>query len=155
MDIEFSAAIDSVKVKVNNAGGHVIRTCEMKFSRAFDDMIAAGLRGEARHALEALRSHGMEQVVLPLDAVSAQGTLVGGNDSRVIVPHMIGVKATCKANDISPPSIELTFSALWSEDVWVFLGRYAGAYVEITLTERQLSMPLTTPTEAKGGGGRA
>lgn len=150
MDIEIIAAIESVKVKTKSVDGHLIRTCEMKFSREFDDVIAAGLRGEARRALEALRNHGMEQVVLPLDAVNVQGVMVAADD-RVVVPKMVGVKAICTCGDAdsnAPPSIDLVFTALWSESVWLFLGRYAGAAIELKMSDRQLGLPLPVPVEA-------
>jgi hypothetical protein len=152
MEIEFSAAVDSVKVKVKNIDGFIVRSCEMKFSCEFDAAIARAISPEALVALNALRDHGMEQVVLPLDAVNVSGTLLGGSGVPVEIPQMLGMKATCKEGDAEsgePPQIDLVFSCLWSEAVWMFLGRHAGARVQMTTVDRQLSMELPVPAEAQ------
>lgn len=150
IECKFTAAIDSVKVKVKEQDEFVIRLVEMKFSTILDTAIAAALGDDAKTALAALENHGMEKVVLPLDALTVTGELRSGTGAVVDVPQLAGVNATCEAGkDEGPPTIAFLFRALWSEPVWIFLGKYTGAYVDLDLKPRQLSMELPVPAEAQ------
>ena len=110
------------------------------------------LGDSAPTVLKALQDYSIKQAVLPLDAINAKGELVDRNDGTVVeIPSMLGVKAVCTAGNPEkqePPMIDLVFSSLWSESVWVFLGRHAGAYVEIQINDRQLGLKLPVPVES-------
>lgn len=142
-DVEFMTSIKSIKVKVTEKNSIVQRRCVVVLEREFDDMMAAGLGGEARSALEALRDGGMTSCVLPIEGINARGRFVTTADS-VEVGELVGVKATGKASadDEFPPSIALELDMPWDEAAWVFLGRHSGGFAHLTLSQRQGSLPL-------------
>lgn len=145
IDVDFEAGIKAIKLKVKTKDGVAARTCTMVLEREFDDLIAAGLGGDARKALLSLRDHGLESCVLPLDSVDAEGKLVAPDAKSISIGALKGVKATGQAGAKSeePPSLLLEFEFVWNEQAWVFLGRYCGGVAQVSLKARQLTLAGT------------
>lgn len=153
MEFKFNAAIEKVSVKLKEIDGHEIKAVEMTFGCLFEPMIARAISGEAPTVLLALENHGLDKAVIPIDAVDVRGVLRNSStDEFVAIARLRGITATGtagNAEDGSPPWVSLKFSALWTREAWVFLGEFHGAYVEIDLADRQTSLPLVVPAEAK------
>lgn len=143
IDLTISAAITKVSVVTIQKDSVVRRVCRMVLSREFDSTIAAALGGDATTALEALKSHGISEVTLPIDTIEASCKMVSVSQT-VTIPVLHGRKAKGKAGDDDkelPPSIKLEFQFEFFEPAWVFLGRNAAAWTEATLSETQPSLP--------------
>jgi hypothetical protein len=146
-DLQLVASVKSIKVKVKKSKSNVyVRTCTAVFEREFDFEIAAALGGDAREALEALRSGGMKSCVLPMDRVNVQGTLRSSDgDDTVDLAELDGVKATGVADETEgdfPPSILLEFDFAFNEPAWVFLGKHCGSLAFLTCRRRQLDLAV-------------
>lgn len=148
IDITLSADITAVKVKTKEVDGQVTRKCQMALRREFDDLLAAGLGGDARKVLASLRERGIESCVIPLDAIDARGKLDSGYQA-VTIGQLTGIKATAKAGeDDAPPTIVLEFEFAWQETAWLFLGRNCGLGCELELVQRQQELPGVTTKPA-------
>jgi len=151
MDIELSASIAKVALSTKDLAGLVIRKCKMAFDREFDDTIAAAIGSGAKKALAGLRAHDLEKVVMGIDGVNVSARLRCGEDT-VSVGACRGDKATCKAGeDDDPPTIRLTFETVYNDDVWSFLGRNCGGYVELEFKDTQLTLSGTVTKMGDGG----
>ncbi len=155
-DVQIGAWLKSLRIKVKQKDGVILRKCSVVLEREFDDEIAAGLRGDARQALEGLRDGGMSEVKMKIDRIDAFGRFVVRDDS--VEFELRGVQAVGRAadDDGMPPSISLEFEFPFHEAAWTFLGRHAGVFAEITFTQRQQELPGVvevnfTTTKAKKG----
>lgn len=149
-DIQIQAGIRNVTVKVKTKDGVTRRRCRMVLEREFDAVIASGLGDDARAALLALETGGMESCVLPMDAVQADAELSAGMGEVIEIKALVGVKATGAAPKDSeegdmPPSIKLEFEFGFDVAAWTFLGQHAGTTVVLTLRRKQLELTGTKP----------
>lgn len=141
-DIQLSAAVSKVSVKVKSKDGITVRTCKITLEREFDIVIAAGLGGDAKQSLLALETGGMESCVLPMDAVVADAMLTAGDGDSVRIRHLSGVKAkgSASSEDGFPPSIKLEFEFPFQTDAWVFFGKSCGTTADILLKRAQMEL---------------
>jgi hypothetical protein len=151
IDVSFSAQISKVSVSVTAKDGVIKRTCKLVLAREFDDLLAAGLKGDARVALKSLRAGGLSEAVLPIDGIVASGTLVAmGGECHIPDLHGLTAKARAAKEEGEPPSIKLEFAFDFAEKSWLFLGRNCSAQAEITI--RSLQTEMEFPVGAKGNG---
>lgn len=148
-DIELLAALAKVTLRVEDHEGQLLRRMRLALDREFDDELAAGIGKGAQKALKLLVAKDVQKCTIGLDAVEANADLVATRSDRVAlkqeriaIGQLRGVLATCaapkEAGDVT--HIRLEFEAPYSDDVWAFLGRHCGAYVQITFTRRQLEL---------------
>jgi len=141
MDIEIAASIAKVTLQTKSIASLVIRRCKMAFDREFDAEIASALGSGARKALAALKAGDLEQCTLSIDRVNVEAKLVCGKD-KVSIRACHGEKATAKAgkDPEDPPTIRLAFEAVYTDDVWSFLGRNCGSHVQLAFKDTQLTL---------------
>lgn len=145
IDIQLQFGIRNVTVKVKTKDGVTRRKCRMVLEREFDAVIAAGLGENAREALVALETGGMESCVLPMDAVQADAMLTAELGECVTIKNLVGVKATGtratgEDGDELPPSVKMEFEFTFATDAWAFLGQHAGGTAVLLLKRRQLEL---------------
>lgn len=153
MDIEIAASIAKVTLVMKGVNALIVRRCKMAFDREFDPEIAAALGSGAKKALAALRAGDLEKCVISIDRVNVEANLVCGKD-KVAIKACHGEKATCKAgkDQEDPPSIRLEFQAMYTDDVWSFLGRNCGSYVHLAFKDTQLTLGGTVTRGPFDGG---
>jgi len=141
MDIEIAASIAKVTLKTKSVAALVIRRCNMAFDREFDTEIAAALGSGAKKALAALKAGDLQECHISIDRVNVEAKLVCGKD-KVTIKACHGEKAVCKAGKEpeDPPTIRLAFEAVYTDDVWSFLGRNCGSYVQLAFKDTQLTL---------------
>jgi len=147
-DLQLQAGIRSVNVKVRSKDGVTRRKCRMVLEREFDTVIAAGLGADARAALLALETGGMESCVLPMDGLEADAQLTAELGEHIEIKGLIGVKAKAskpagKDGDELPPSIKLEFEFAFDVAAWTFLGQHAGTTAVLLLKRKQLELAGT------------
>ena len=146
--------IKSVKVKVVEHDGRVIRRCRVVLVHDFDEDIAAELGKDAKRVRESLVDGGVTKAELPIERVVAAGAFTtreaGAKQFGVQVGIMVGVKAVATAakNDADPPTIAFEFEFNWQEDAWVFLGRHCTAIADVVLTKAQGSLGFGESAQA-------
>jgi hypothetical protein len=145
-ELQCEAAIENVTIKAKVGKiGTVMKRCRIKLSREFDALIARAIGGDALDFLESVSSGAVEKVVMPIDAVVAEGTLRALGGEQVTIKALYGVKATATApkEDEDPPLIRMDFDFGYDGEVWRFLGDHAGAVASVTITPAQLEIPGT------------
>lgn len=150
-DTEIRAEIKSAKVKVTEDGSFKFRMVRMALEREFDDELAAIIGGDARTALDCLREGGMSKAILPIDAISARGVLVG--KERIEIERISGMKVTCsigkaKQDETAPLKVKMEFEFKFDKAAWSLLGDETGDTVSLTLTRNQLDLPGTSKAPA-------
>jgi hypothetical protein len=148
-DQEIRAEVMSAKVKVTEDGNFKFRMVRMVLVRDFDDEAAAIIGGDSRIALDCLRQRGMTKAILPIDAVSARGVLVG--KERIEIERISGMKVTCslgkaKEDEAAPIKVKLEFEFKFQKEAFALLGDETGDTVSLTLTRNQLDLPGTSKT---------
>lgn len=140
-DIELTANLAKVTLRVEAHDGVIVRRMRLALDRELDAELAHGLGKGATKARGLLVAHDVEKCTLGLGAVEAIAALVAAKD-KIKIGQLRGTKATLTAAEDSDgtPAARLEFEAPYSDDVWAFLGRHCGAYVQITFTRRQLEL---------------
>jgi len=133
--------IKTVKVRVKDVQGRMVRRCRVTLSHAFDADIARELGKDAISLRKSLKDNAIEKATLPLDGFAALGAFSAGGKS-IEIQRMVGVKANCtQAKDSEDgPTIQLEFEFQWDEKAWVFLGRNCSAMADVVLTKRQMAL---------------
>lgn len=149
MQLEFIAQVAKVSVSAKEVDGNVRRICRLTLQKEFDWVIAESLGADAKTALNALSSHGLSEVTIPMDALVVSGTLKTIEADEVEIPMMRGVKAKARAgkevDDL--PTVRLEWEMEMDPKIWVFLGLHVSAYATITVTKLQTEFAFrTTPS---------
>lgn len=146
-DVKLQFGIKKVSLKTKTKDGVSSRTMRVVFERDFDDVIAAGLGGDARGARAALLGGGMESCVLPIDSIDASGTLSAGFGEVCDIARMTGVVAKGHADPEGefPPSIAVEFDLPYDRRAWTFFGDYQNTTATVELTRRQLEIAGARP----------
>ncbi len=146
--VNLECGIKSVKVRVKDIDGRLLRRCTVGLTHEFNRDIAKELGKEALAVLKGLKNFGIEKATLPIDRISALAVLTDTQGEAVEIKELRGVKATCTApKDDGIPTILFEFDFRWQEDAWLFLGRNCSAIASLHLTKVQLG--LEEPTSAK------
>jgi len=160
-DQTLKAEVKRIETLVPKVDGPVQKVCRVTFRRDLNEDIARSLGGDfGLAALEQLDDRGITQVVFPIDSVAAHAKLVGDKGEAIEIAQVTGIKAVAKAKKLQEdkepdkPSVELKFQFVFSADVWLFFGKNACGTIDVTLSKRQLSLPLAErkPDEGKPGG---
>lgn len=158
-DYALKAEVKRIETLVPKVDGPVQKVCRVTFRRELDEDIARTLGGDfGIAALEQLDARGITQVIFPIDDVAASAKLVGDKNETIEIAQVTGIKAVAKAKKLQedkeadPPMVELKFQFDFSAEVWLFFGKNACAEIDVTLSKRQLSLPLAKPEEAKPAG---
>lgn len=140
--VNLECGIKSVKVRVKDVDGRLIRRCRVVLSHEFTEDIAKALGSDARSVRDGLRSGGIEKATMPIGLISAMGVFSGPDGEAIEIGTMSGVKATGLAPKDSDAgaTIQLEFDFAWQEDAWLFLGRHCSAIASVVLTQNQLDM---------------
>lgn len=147
------------KVVVHDIDGVRIRRCRFRLERDFDEATAAGMGQTAMEALDLVADSRVAQVVIKIDAVHAEMKLKG-DKGEVTIGKATGVKAIANApkvpknedEDEGPPTIKLEFETGLTEEVYLFIGKNAGDFVEVTARKNQLDLPLEGAAPKPNGG---
>lgn len=148
-ETEIEAGLKGIKVKAEADGGIITRVCTLTLTREFDVLIANALSG-AKKIHGALKAGDVTSCVIPIDRLLCEIDLnADREDLKIGRAH--GTKATAKAGDIDndrPPTIDLEFEFIFSEEAWSFLGRHVGAMAKLRLNRSQQEFDLPRPAEA-------
>jgi len=151
------------KAIAKDVDGVVVRRCRFKLERDLDEEMAESIGSVGPKALELVADHSSAKVVMPIDACHGEMTLVGDGQS-VTIERADGLKAVASAPKIAKneddeegaPTVKLEFECGMTDEVWLFLGRKAHAWVTVTFNDAQLELPLAgapkaepAPAEAK------
>ncbi len=144
-DLSFEAEIKKVTVLVKSGA----RLCKLSLEREFDSAVADAIGADAKRALKALQTHGLTEVVIPIDAIAGTLDLAGPSETVVKIAHVTGVKAKCRAgkadNEEDPPKIRLEFVFPWQEQAWAFLGHNCMCLADVEFTPAQTTIPFPAP----------
>lgn len=154
----FQAEIKRVAVVVKSGA----RLCKLSFEREFDSALAEDIGPDAKRAVKALETHGLTEVVIPIDAIVGKLGL-WTTVQHVDVASVRGTKAKCRAgkadNDEDPPKIRFEFVFPWDETAWAFLGANCMGMVDVLFTPAQTTIPFpkpaAVPAEKKARGKKA
>ncbi len=147
------------KVVVHDIDGVRVRRCRFRLERDFDEATAAGMGQTAMEALDLVADSRVAQVVIKIDAVHAEMKLKG-DKGEVVIGKATGVKAIANApkvpknedEDEGPPTIKLEFETGLTEEVYLFIGKNAGDFVQVTARKNQLDLPLEGAAPKPNGG---
>jgi len=141
-DVKLQFGIKKVTLKTKAKDGVQARTIRLTLEREFDDTIAAGIGGDARGALAALKGGGMDSCVLPIDGIHGSASLLAGAGEVCDVPYLKGVTAKGAVSpDLDfPPSIAVEFDMPYERKAWGFFGDYQNTTAVVELTRGQLEI---------------
>lgn len=156
-DIEFTASLEKVSVSVKQNDGVIRRTCKITLAREFDPLIAEALGPGAKKVREAVSSHELHKVVIPVDSLVLAGKLKAGTAGRpdvVEIPLLRGITATAKAGkeEDDPPSVKIALEFDFSDEAWGFFGRNVSAYADVCLSRLQQTFDF--PPASRGAGAK-
>lgn len=154
-DMQLQFGIKRITLKTKTKDGVSSRVMRVVLEREFDEVIAAGLGGDARGARTALLGGGMESCVLPIDAIKASGTLTAGLGEVCAIESLIGVAAKGHADPDHefPPSIALEFDMPYERRAWAFFGDYQNTTAVVELSKQQLELaPAPAAKDSKRAG---
>lgn len=150
-ETQLPMAVKSVKVKLDPNDGAPIRLCTLTLACEFDSVVAGGLGGDAREALELLESGGMQSCILPIDRILVEARLVALEKAHTL-KNLKGVKATAKAGDDDKAArVELEFAFSFEKEAWCFLGEHVGIVAAVTFRKMQLELAgAERPSKRRG-----
>ena len=138
---KFSAIVSAPTGKLKNKKGQSVRSIHFTLKAEFDDAVAAGLDKHGKAGLAGLRTRGLAEIKIPINAIAAKIKMRSGDDR--VTFNATGVELVGKANmnkeDVAPLA-NITWQIDFTEKVWQFLGKNFGKTAQIDIEARQLEI---------------
>jgi hypothetical protein len=165
VDIQARFRLAKVKLVVREKDEQIIRRVQMELIAELDPVIAKALGDDAVIALKGIQGGGVKKTELEIDGIKGHATLKG-DAGTCKIPNCVGVKAVAKKtpepsegdadeddaeNDgvVTPirwtAAVALTFEFPFAEDSWLYLGKSAIAWVDVTVKTAQGRLPFPGP----------
>jgi hypothetical protein len=175
-DYALKVQLKRVEVEPADDGPAVKRIVKVKVECDLETDIARAIAGDfGLESYKALRELTTTKVEFPIDGITATGTMFGGVGASVDIAEITGIKASATAKkpkakpasddggeeqsggtgEPAKPTVVMQLQFPYSDEVWIFLGRNGGAWVDLTLNRAQQKLPFPEAESGTDGSGNS